>query len=154
MKRKVLIGVLFLSVFFNVILIGKFVFLGTTEAKTPDGRTEIKMTKENREFVMAEMRTFLESIQSINVGLAEKQPSKIFPVSEQSGTCKVDSVPNSLIKTLPFGFKTMGMETHALFDEISKMSRENKDQEEIQKTMNRLLNNCVACHKTYKITTY
>lgn len=34
------------------------------------------MTTENREFVMAEMRLFLESIKMINEGLAENNPKK------------------------------------------------------------------------------
>ena len=44
----------------------------------------------------------------------------------------------------------MGMQTHDYFDKIAKIAKENYSQKEIQKELNSLMNNCVACHRTYK----
>lgn len=150
--KKIIPFSLLLSVFLNVGLIYKFFYAGETVSLAKDGRSEIKMTTENREFVMAEMRLFLESIKMINEGLAENNPTKIVSINQQSGVCKVDVVPQGLIKSLPVGFKTMGMQTHDYFDKIAKIAKENYSQKEIQKELNSLMNNCVACHRTYKIT--
>ena len=117
-----------------------------------DGRSEIKMTPENREYVMAEMRGFLESIQKINEGIAKNDPTIIEKVGQESGSYKVDGVPKGLVKSLPLGFKKMGFETHELFDVMAKMAKENYDRQQTQEKLNQLLNNCVACHKTYKIS--
>lgn len=143
---------LLLSVFLNVGLIYKFFYAGETVSLAKDGRSEIKMTSENREYVMAEMRGFLESVQKINEGIAKNDPTIIEKVGQESGSCKVDGVPKGLIKSLPFGFKEMGFKTHELFDVMAKMAKENYDRQQTQEKLNQLLNNCVACHKTYKIS--
>ena len=113
-------GLLALSILMNVGLVYKFFLQGEDVKNSKDGRSEIKMSSQNREFVMAEMRLFLESIKTINEGLVENNPSKIASISQQSGVCKVDAVPKGLIKSLPIGFKSMGMQTHDYFDEIAK----------------------------------
>lgn len=152
MKNKIPYLLLFISVALNVGLVYKFFFQGEKAVLANDGRTEIKIKKENREFVMAEMRGFLESVQTINVGIAKNDPKIIEKIGQESGSCKIDAVPQGLVKSLPFGFKQMGFQTHALFDEMAKMAKEKYDRQQTQEKLNQLLNNCVACHKTYKIT--
>lgn len=150
--KKITIILLVLSVFLNIGLIYKFFYEGEKVVLAKDGRSEIKMSKENREFVMSEMRGFLESVQKINDGITTNNPEIITKVSQQSGTCKVDAVPQGLVKSLPYEFKQMGFQTHELFDVISKMAKKNYDRQQTQEKLNQLLNNCVACHKTYKIS--
>ncbi|MCW3161627.1 hypothetical protein [Chryseobacterium oryctis] len=152
MKKKLIYILLFVSLIINITLIYKFFYQGESVKLSSDGRTEIKMSKENRDFVMAEMRGFLESVQKINEGIAKNDPNPIASVGQQSGTCKVDVVPQGLVKSLPLGFKQMGFDTHELFDVMSKMAKEKYDRQQTQEKLNQLLNNCVACHKTYKIT--
>lgn len=150
--KKITITLLVLSIFLNIGLIYKFFYQGEKVVLAKDGRSEIKMSKENREFVMSEMRGFLESVQKINAGITKNNPEIITKVSQQSGTCKVDAVPQGLVKSLPYEFKQMGFQTHELFDVISKMAKKNYDRQQTQEKLNQLLNNCVACHKTYKIS--
>ena len=145
-------SLLVFSLLINGGLIYKFFIQGDDVRPGIDGRSEIRMSPENREFVMAEMRLFLESIRTINEGLAENNPEKIASIDEQSGVCKVEAVPKGLIKSLPVGFKSMGMQTHEYFDKIAQIARENYSQKEVQKELNSLMNNCVACHRMYKIT--
>ncbi len=152
MKRILTLLLLTLSLLANGILVYKFFYQGEKVLIRKDGRSEIKMSAENREFVMSEMRGFLESVQKINDGIAKNDPELIAAVGGQSGTCKVNTVPKGLVRSLPFEFKQMGFETHQLFDEMSQMAREKYDRRQTQMKMNELLNNCVACHKTYKIT--
>mgnify|MGYP003622078890 CR=1 FL=1 len=150
--KKITLIFLVLSLFLNVGLIYKFFYAGETVSLAKDGRNEIKMTSENREYVMEEMRGFLESVQKINEGIAKNNPTIIEKIGQESGTCKVDGVPKGLIKSLPLGFKEMGFETHELFDVMAKMAKKNYDRQQTLEKLNQLLNNCVACHKTYKIS--
>jgi len=150
--KKITFIILLLSISLNIGLIYKFFYAGEKVILAKDGRSEIKMSEENREFVMSEMRGFLESIQQINDGIAKNNPEIITKVGQQSGTCKVDAVPQGLIKSLPYEFKQIGFQTHELFDIISKMAKKNYDRQQTQEQLNQLLNNCVACHKTYKIS--
>lgn len=152
MKRILTLLLLTLSLLANGILVYKFFYQGEKVLIKKDGRSEIKMSRENREFVMSEMRGFLESVQKINEGIAKNDPELISSVGLQSGTCKVNAVPKGLVRSLPFEFKQMGFETHKLFDEMAKMAKEKYDRQQTQIKMNELLNNCVACHRTYKIT--
>ncbi|MCY1661016.1 hypothetical protein [Chryseobacterium sp. SL1] len=152
MKKRLMLIMLMISIILNVVLVYKFFYQGEKVTVKKDSRSEIKMTKENREFVMAEMRGFLESVQKINEGIIKNDPNIIVNVSQQSGTCKVNAVPQGLVRSLPYEFKQMGFQTHELFDVMSKMAKEKYDRQQIQVKMNELLNNCVACHKTYKIT--
>lgn len=152
MKKRLMLIMLMISIILNVVLVYKFFYQGEKVTVKKDSRSEIKMTKENREYVMAEMRGFLESVQKINEGIIKNDPNIIVNVSQQSGTCKVNAVPQGLVRSLPYEFKQMGFQTHELFDVMSKMAKEKYDRQQIQVKMNELLNNCVACHKTYKIT--
>lgn len=153
MQKKITSVLLLISFALNVGLIYQFFYKGEKVVPAKEGRYEIKMTKENREFVMAEMRGFLESVQKINEGIAKNDPEIIAKVGQQSGTCKMDAVPQGLVKSLPFEFKQMGFQTHELFDVMAKMAKKKYDRQLTQEKLNQLLNNCVACHKTYKITT-
>ena len=152
MQRKYLLILSLLSLLLNAGLLYVFFYRGDKAVVSPDGRTEIKMPEENRAFVMKEMRGFLESVQQINEGIAKNDPKIIAKVGNQSGTCKVNQVPQGMIRSLPFEFKQMGFQTHELFDEMAKMAKENYNRQQTQEKLNQLLNNCVACHKTFKIT--
>lgn len=152
MKNKIISIILLISIVLNAGLIYQFFFKGEKVVPNKEGRSAINMTKENREFVMAEMRGFLESVQKVNEGISKNDPNLIIAVGKQSGTCKVNAVPQGLVKSLPLGFKQMGLNTHELFDEMAKMAKEKYDRQQTQEKLNQLLNNCVACHKTYKIT--
>ena len=93
MQKKIISVLLLISIALNVGLIYQFFYKGEKVIAEKDGRSEIRMAKENREFVMAEIRGFLESVQKINEGIAKNDPEIIAKVGQQSGTCKVDAVP-------------------------------------------------------------
>ena len=93
MQKKIISVLLLISIALNAGLIYQFFYKGEKVVPAKEGRYEIKMTKENREFVMAEMRGFLESVQKINEGIAKNYPEIVAKVGQQSGTCKVDAVP-------------------------------------------------------------
>lgn len=150
MKKGILI-IAILSILINISLIYLFVIKGNTEKTNDDERTTILMTKENKDFVLAEMRDFLESVQQINEGILNDDSNKIINAGNKSGGCVIAQAPKGLLKTLPGGFKALGFSTHDMFDKIAQSAKQNFNKQQTQTQLNTLLNNCIACHKSYKI---
>ena len=143
----VLAIVFFLSTLF---LIYFFVFRGTV-IETEDDRVAIKLSESNTDFALAEMRTFLESIQQMNEGILNKDADLVFNGARQSGAKVVEETPKGMMKSLPIGFKKLGLATHDKFDAIADSIRANNNFDYAHKELNTLLNLCVTCHRTYKI---
>ena len=141
-----------LSILLNLGLIYFFIFKGET-VTTTDGRTAIIMTPSNTDFVLNEMRDFLESVQQINEGILTNNAQKVIDAGKKSGGSVIDHAPKGLIKSLPIGFKKMGFATHDIFDEIRESAETDFNPKNTQIQLNKLLNNCTACHKIYKIET-
>lgn len=150
--NKVFITILLLiSLLINIGLVYLFVIKGET-VETEDSRIAIKMSEDNRDFVLLEMRDFLESVQQINEGLLENDSMKIIKAAEKSGGSVIDHAPKGLLKSLPSNFKKLGFSTHDIFDDIAKSTKENFDKKSVNIQLNTLLNKCVACHQSYKIS--
>lgn len=149
MKKFILI-IAIVSLLLNVVLIYLFVIKGNTTTSN-DERTAINMSEVNKDFVLAEMREFLKSVQQINEGILENNPEKIIKAGNKSGGSVIEHAPQGLLKTLPISFKSLGFSTHDMFDEIAESAKTNFDKTTAQKQLNLLLYNCVACHQAYKI---
>ena len=144
---SVLAIVFFLSTLF---LIYFFIFRGTV-IESEDERVAIQLSENNADFALAEMRIFLESIQLINEGVLNKDASLIFKGGRQSGAKVVEETPKDMMRSLPIGFKKLGLSTHAKFDVIADSIKINNNFEYAQRELNTLLNLCITCHRTYKI---
>ena len=140
------------SILLNILLVYIFVFKGET-FQTDDNRTEILMTANHRDFALDEMRTFLESVQQINDGILNNDAEKVVAAGKKSGGSVIDHAPAGFLKKLPMGFKQLGFATHDIFDEIAVSAGQHFNATESQEQLNKLLNNCIACHRSYKITT-
>jgi len=149
--KKIIPIIAITSILLNIGFIYLFLIKGET-MKSNDHRTAITMSEGNKDFVLAEMRDFLESVQQINEGALENNPAKIIAAAKKSGGSVIEHAPKGLLKTLPSGFKKLGFSTHHLFDKIAKDAAENFDKQKTQTQVNTLLNNCISCHKSFKIT--
>lgn len=138
------------SIILNIALIYLFIIKGDT-VETEDGRVEVQMTEDNRDFVFVEMRDFLESIQKINKGILTNNPKLIIEAGNKSGGSVIDHAPHGLLRSLPIGFKKLGFSTHYIFDDIAKSAEENFDKNKTQEQLNKLLINCTTCHSAFKI---
>jgi len=148
--KKIISITAFVSILLNLFLIYIFIFRGET-VKTDDGRTEIRLSENNRDFALDEMRGFLESVQQINEGILTENKEIIIEAGNKSGGSVIAHAPKGMMKALPSDFKALGFSTHGLFDEIANDAKENFNPPHTQKQLNSLLNNCVACHQTFKI---
>ncbi len=140
------------AIFFilNIALVYVFVFKGET-VNLKDGRKGIPVNKIDKSFVLNEMRNFLESVQQINEGIIKNDKDLVVKAGEKSGGSVIEHAPQGMMKKLPMDFKALGFSTHAIFDEIAEKGRTNFEPAQTREQMAKLLNNCVACHKQFKL---
>jgi hypothetical protein len=128
----------------------RFVIQGSV-AESPDERTAILLGKNERDLVLSEMRTFLESVQQITSGISGHDMNQVAVSARKSGISAQRAVPGSLIGKLPLSFKQLGFDTHAKFDELALDAEDLGDAEHTLSQMSTILNNCVACHAAYRL---
>ena len=127
-------------------------FVGTDIVENPDDvRKTVKYPKDLRDLVMSEMRDYLEVINEIQQGVAENNPDKIIKAAHRQGQASIDDTPARLLKLSPIPCKTMGFKGHDLFQAIEDSARANYKPITVNKQLAELTNNCVVCHRTYKV---
>ena len=144
------IALLVLSLAVNVVLVRKL-FVGNTQVIEGDSRISIVVSQPNRDFVMSEMRNFVETLHQINMGIEQNDSSLIVEAARSSGGSVAHHAPAGLIASIPMGFKTIGFDTHAKFDSIANSAEKNFDPKVTQQQVTALLSNCVACHRSYRM---
>lgn len=149
-KKILFISLLVISVGVNVVLIRKM-FVGNTQIIPNDTRVSIIVSRSNKDFVMHEMRTFVEALHQIHVGIEQNDPALIAKVARASGGSVAGHAPAGLLASVPAEFKTIGFDTHGKFDQIAESAEKNFDPKVTRGQVTELLSNCVACHKMYRM---
>lgn len=149
-KKILFISLLVISVGVNVVLFRKM-FVGNTATLPNDTRLSILVSQSNRDFVMHEMRTFVEALHQINVGVEQNDPALIAKVASASGGSVAGHAPAGLLASIPAEFKAIGFDTHGKFDQIAESAEKNFDPKVTRGQVTELLGNCVACHKMYRM---
>lgn len=127
----------------------KFILSGSVE-ESNDGRLAIQLTPDERDLVLAEMRAFLESVQLITQGIANKDFDAISKAAEAVGQAAQQDVPGTLVGKLPLEFKKLGFDTHVQFTQMTLDAKQLGDEEHTLEQLGTLLQNCVACHASFK----
>ncbi|MBT8120882.1 MAG: cytochrome c [Gammaproteobacteria bacterium] len=128
----------------------KFILQGST-IENSDDRITILLDESERNLVLAEMRAFLASIQQISQGLAENDMELIALSARSSGNAAQQGVPGSLAGKLPIGFKKLGRDTHAKFDQLAMDAKDLEDSSHTIEQLSDLMKNCISCHAKYRI---
>ena len=149
-KKILFISLLVISIGVNVVLIRKM-FVGNTQVIPNDTRVSIIVSQSNKDFVMHEMRTFVEALHQIHVGIEQNDPALIAKVASASGGSVAGHAPAGLLASIPAEFKTIGFDTHGKFDQIAESAEKNFDPKVTRGQVTELLGNCVACHKMYRM---
>lgn len=131
-------------------LVYVFVVRGAT-VPASDGRTAILLAPGERDLVLAEMRTFLASVQTITTAVVEQDAAAVIAAARQVGAPKEHAVPASLIGKLPIAFKKLGFDTHDRFDQLALNTEQFGDTGNVLPELAQLMQNCVACHAAYRI---
>ena len=128
------------------------VFTGTETIKMPnDNRITVKYAADLQELVLSEMRDYLEVINEIQQGMADNNPELIIKAASRQGQASLAETPARLLKLSPLACKQMGFQGHDLFQAIADSVKLNYNPKTTIKQMVQLTNNCIACHRTYKI---
>jgi len=128
----------------------KFIISGSV-APSSDGREALLLEPGERDLVLAEMRAFLESVQTITEAVGEKDMPRIAASARKVGAAAQQAVPGSLVGKLPLSFKKLGFDTHKQFDTLAMDADELEDPEHALQQLSVLMQNCVACHAAYRI---
>lgn len=130
---------------------GAFLFVrGQTEVAS-DGRTAVKLSPQERDVVLKEMRTMLESVRDITRALADGDAGALQKASRASGRDMQGTVPAGLMLKLPLAFKDLGFAVHAAFDEITVASQQQETPDMIMGKLADQLARCAACHGAYRL---
>ena len=146
-----------LSILLNIILIAviafgvnKFVIQGST-APSDDGRTALLIAPSEKDYVLTEMRAFLETVQGITTAIGEDDMAKVSTLAAKAGKFSPANVPAPLFAKMPLEFKTLGMETHTLFENLAKTAAESGSAQAVSVALGDLMLNCTACHSSYRL---
>jgi cytochrome c556 len=128
----------------------KYIFQGSVSGGT-DGRTAIQLDAGERDAVLAEMRTFLASLQQVTAGISENDPGRVAQHARKSGKAVQATLPGTLMGKLPVEFKQLGHDTHTRFDQLAMDAEDMGDVSHALTQLSTLIQNCVACHEAYRI---
>jgi cytochrome c556 len=123
----------------------------STSTTKSDVRTVLVFNSAERDFVLAEMRQFLTSIQKIVDALSKEKMSLVAEAAREGGAKAIQAAPKTLASKLPKSFKQLGSSTHKKFDMLALDANELGDPQYSMQQLSSLLKNCVACHSAYKI---
>jgi cytochrome c556 len=119
-------------------------------APSEDGRVAVRLSKDERNALLLEMRVWLKSSQAILKGASEKDFDAVIKAAKKSGMEAEGDTPGSLFRKLPLEMKALGFNTREKFDDIAAEAAKNKDSDRIVAKLSTAMNNCIACHETYQ----
>ena len=129
-------------------------FMGTEMVKLPDdNRVVVKYAPDLKKLVLSEMRDYLEVINEIQTGLAENDPQKIIRAATRQGDISLQETPVRLLKLSPLQCKQMGFKGHDIFQAIADSAKVNFKRSTTIRQLSELTNNCIVCHRTYRLET-
>lgn len=118
---------------------------------TADTREAIVLSAADKAMVLAEMRSFLESVQSIMHAATDGKLGDAAAPATSAGMAATAHMPAAMMKALPNGFKQLGRNTHEKFDAIAREVKDLGDKDAVLKQVTDVLGNCNACHQKYKL---
>ncbi|MFY9259870.1 MAG: hypothetical protein WAO71_05095 [Gallionella sp.] len=132
-----------------VALLGYKFTVGEVES-SDDGRTAVMLSKDERNMVLLEMRTWLQSSQGILAAAAQKDFAAVSLAAKASGMGAEAGTPGSLFRKLPVEMKKLGFDTRQKFDQIAADAAKSQDSNLVVTQLSEAMNNCIACHATYR----
>ncbi len=132
-------------------IFGWFVYKGQTIKNTDSERVVILLDASEREYVLAEMRGMLTSVQQIILGVANNDRAAIVRAASAAGmSVAADDNPRLLAK-LPMELKALGFSAHKDMDALADAAQKGVSYTEIMNMLGSSMAKCVACHQTWQI---
>lgn len=115
-----------------------------------DGRQALQLSKNERNALLQEMRTWLQSSQGILAAAAVNDFDTVSKIAKVSGMAAEAATPGSLFRKIPVEMKALGFDTRKRFDQIATDAEKLKDSKHTVVQLSEAMNNCIACHATYR----
>ncbi len=148
--RKLAVGSLVL--WLVTMAVGAYFFIFGKTTSSPDGRSAIILTADEKNMVLHEMRVILGAVNGVLKAVA-KDDMKAAAVSARTAgmIMAVDGDPG-LVAKLPAEFKTLGMSLHGDFDHLAGDIDAGLSREQVIERLGTITDKCVACHSGYRIS--
>lgn len=132
-----------------IVGIGYTFFVKGNVTASDDGRTAIMLSAGERDFVLAEMRAFLEAIETITVAIGENDMATAAESAHKMGMIETVGTPPSFVTKLPMEFRTLGSATHKAFDDLAMEAQDMGNEKIVLGKLGSLISNCTSCHASY-----
>ncbi len=147
-----------LSLALNLVLAGAvaalvylFVLSGRT-GQTEDGRIAILLSPEERDFLRADMRGLLETVQQAGDAIGRNDMTALAAVARQAGRSGHQEPPFTLLAKLPIDFKLIGPTMHDGFDQLAADAGAGLGPQQATAALADILTICVGCHAGYRFS--
>lgn len=117
--------------------------------ETTDTRERVRLAPAERDAMLAEMRTMLQSLSRIVHGLVAGDLVMVEKAARASGMGT--TVDPDLQKKLPPHFLQLALRTHKRFDQLADAVKNGATKDDVLKRLAVLTGYCVACHATYRL---
>jgi cytochrome c556 len=118
--------------------------------KMDDNRQIVPLTEAESAIMAADMRQMLVSIQGVTDGLALGDMQAVVKAASKSGMAMMQELPSQIRMKFPEAFAQMGIASHKAFDQITQDAKTIKNPAPILRQLSIAMQNCVACHATYR----
>ena len=125
--------------------------VGATNLAT-ESHTKIIVTSADSEKIRTEMRGFLEAVQTIIVANNAGDLNAVAAAARKVGKSSLRPHSPEFANKLPMGFRKLGMDTHLRFDALAVEAEQLESMTNVSQQLGELMGNCVACHKTFRLT--
>lgn len=133
-----------------IVLVFTYKFTVGEVKPSDDGRLAVQLSKDERNAVLLEMRTWLQNSQAMLAAVSSQDFATAANIAKSSGMAAEAATPSSLFRKIPLEMKKLGFDTRQKFDEIAVDAEKLKDTQHTIKQISTAMNNCVACHANYR----
>lgn len=114
-----------------------------------DGRLAVQLTKDERNALLLEMRTWLQNTQAILAAANAGDMASVVRTAKASGMAAEAETPAALFRKIPVEMKRLGFATRGLFDDIAAEAEKTGDPKRVLAQLAAAMGNCIACHATF-----
>ena len=136
------------------VFVGLPVIAAETQANIPAGsRTPVTLSAEEREFVLNEMRFYLDMVYVATDALSRNDMKTVAAAARRRGSSALARVPAGLYDRTPGPFREGIRESRELVDRIAVEAEGTSDPQPVLKRIGQLLYLCNSCHSAYQLNT-
>ena len=118
-----------------------------------DGRTAIALPAPARQSVLAEMRMMMGALQGMLAAMGTRDADAFAEAATGGGVAVAVDRDAAMGNRLPEEFASLGMSTHAAFDELAARASAGASFDTLAAGMGAVIEKCNLCHESYRLET-